>query len=128
MMMVEARRAERVRSFRRARIIFNNHSTTIDCVIKNISRSGAKIEIGNSMSIPETFDLEVPQKGRTFRARLSWRSETAIGVEFVEEEPVGQDRDRGEVERLRQENRALRQSVAQLTKRLEQLGHSVIQD
>ncbi len=126
MMMVEARRAERVRSFLRARIIFNNHSTTIDCVIKNISRAGAKIELGNSMSIPETFDLEVPQKGRSFRARLSWRNETSIGVEFVEDDAV--ERDRGEVERLRQENRALRASVAQLTKRLEQLGQPAMQD
>ena len=128
MMMVEARRAERVRSFLRARIIFNNHSTTIDCVIKNISRSGAKIDLGNSMSIPETFDLEVPQKGRTFRARLSWRNETSIGVAFVDDEPAGRDRARGEVERLKQENRTLRLSVAQLTKRLEQLGQSVTQD
>ena len=126
MMMVEARRAERVRSFLRARIVFNNHNTTIECTIKNISAGGAKIELSNTMSIPETFVLEVPQKGRSHRAKLSWRNETSIGVEFLDDEP-GQV-ERGEIERLRQENRTLRGLVARLTHRLEQLGQSVSDD
>lgn len=126
MMMVEARRAERVRSFLRARIAFNNGSTTIECTIKNISANGAKIEIGNTMSIPETFDLEIPQKGRTHRARLSWRNDTAIGVEFIGDEPVHVER--REIERLKIENRALHDRVAKLTRRLEQFGQLVLED
>ena len=126
MMMVEARRAERVRSFLKARIVFNNHNTTIECTIKNISTSGAKIEIGNAMSIPETFDLEIPQKGRSHRARLSWRNATAIGVEFIDEE-AGRT-ERVEIERLRLENRTLRETVAKLSRRLEQLGQTVLQE
>ena len=126
MMMAEARRAERVRSFLRARIVFNNSNTTIECTIKNISAGGAKIELGNAMSIPETFDLEIPQKGRMHRARLSWRNDTAIGVEFVDDEPARFER--GELERLRQENRTLRETVAKLSTRLRQLGHSQTPD
>ena len=125
MMMVEARRAERVRSFLRARIVFNNNNTSIECTIKNFSAGGAKIELGNTMSIPETFDLEIPQKGRRHRAKLSWRNETAIGVEFIDDERQGES---SEVERLRQDNRALREVVAKLTRRLEQLGHGAAQD
>ena len=125
MMMIEARRAERVRSLLRARILFNNNNSTIDCIVKNFSTCGAKIELDNTMSIPDFFDLEVPQRGRTYRAKLSWRDKQAIGVEFVEAEPTAKDVARKTVERLETENRKLRKSVAQLTKRLEDLGQSV---
>ena len=125
MMMIEARRAERVRSLLRARIIFNNHNSTIDCTIKNITPFGAKLDLGNAMSIPDVFDIEVPQKGRTFRARLAWRNATAVGVEFFEDETAAQDRARTKLERLEQENKKLRSTVAQLAKRLEDLGQDV---
>ncbi len=126
MMMIEARRAERVRSLLRARILFNNHNSTIDCIIKNFSPFGAKIELDNTMSIPDSFDLEIPQKGRTYRAKLSWRDRDAIGVEFIEDTPAVQEGALKSIERLQNENRKLRNSVAQLTKRLEELGQAVM--
>ncbi len=125
MMMIEARRAERVRSFLRARIVFNNQNSTVDCTIKNFSLYGAKIELANSVSIPSTFELEVPQKGRTYRAKLSWRDDEAIGVEFMDEDAAPRDVARPKLERLERENRTLRATVAQLTKRLEDLGQAV---
>ena len=125
MMMIEARRAERIRSLLRARIVYNNQNSTIDCTVKNISHSGAKIELGNTMSIPNAFDLEIPQKGRTYRARLAWRDENAIGVEFIEDEAAHREAFLGKVERLESEVRRLRAIVAQLTKLLEDLGQDV---
>ena len=125
MMMVEARRSERVRSFLRARIIFNNHNSTIDCTIKNFSPQGAKIAIANTMSIPDSFDLEVPQKGRTYRARMTWRDETAIGVEFVEDSSTSLETPQAKIERLEHESQRLRATVTLLAKRLEDLGQVV---
>ena len=125
MMMVEARRSERVRSFLRARIIFNNHSSTIDCTIKNFSRNGAKIELPNTATIPNEFDLEIPQKGRTYRARLSWRAETAVGVEFIEAEPSVHEAPRDAIQRFEAENARLRANLLQLGRRLEELGQPV---
>ena len=125
MMMIEARRAERIRSFLRARIVYNNHSSTIECTVKNLSPFGAKIELGNAMSIPDSFDLEIPQKSRTYRARLTWRSDIAIGVEFIEDEAVQRNISSGKVERLEGEIRRLRTVISQLTKRLEDLGQDI---
>ena len=124
MMMVEARQGERVRALLRARIIFNNRNSTIDCLIKNISTSGAKISLGNTISVPSEFDLEVPQRARTYRARIVWRDAEALGVTFIEGEPAREPVDMG-VERLRMENRQLKATVAALTKRLEDLGLDV---
>ena len=124
MMMVEARRSERVRSLLRARILFNNGASTIDCTIKNISIHGAKIEIAHSLSVPSEFDLEVPQRGRTYRAKMMWRAAASIGVEFVDQ-GVGSETAQVTIQRLEAENRKLRGSVALLSKRLEDLGQAV---
>ena len=84
MTMTEVRRDERVRALLRARILFNNNSSTIDCTVRNISSGGAKLEISSALTVPSEFDLDVPQKGRTYRARLMWRDANFLGVQFVE--------------------------------------------
>ena len=127
MMMLEARQGERVRALLRARIIFNNQNSTIDCTIKNISACGAKIELDNTASVPAEFDLEVPQRARTYRARIVWRDAVACGVTFVEAAAAKEPADTS-LERLRKENRQLKATVAALTKRLEDLGQDVSQD
>jgi PilZ domain-containing protein len=67
--MPEARRSERLKSLLRARIVFNAGSSTIECVIKNVSAHGMRLEIADGLSVPGEFDLEVPHKGRTYRTR-----------------------------------------------------------
>ena len=127
MMMVEARRSERIRSFLRARIIFNNGASTFECTIKNISLHGAKIDIAHSMSVPSEFDLEVPQRGRTYRAKMMWRAADSVGVEFLEQGAAAgmSQTAQATIQRLEVENRKLRTCVAQLTKRLEDLGQTI---
>ena len=41
--MSEARKLDRARSILGAHIIFNNHNSTVDCQIRNISKSGARL-------------------------------------------------------------------------------------
>lgn len=125
MAMAEVRRDERVRAFLRARIIFNNHNSTVDCIIKNISASGAKIELSNALSIPSEFDLDVPQKGRIYRARMMWRDAEALGVEFIEGAPEDKAALEVRLGQLERESRKLKATIAILTKRLENLGQDV---
>jgi hypothetical protein len=119
--MPENRRSERLKSLLRARIIFNGGNSTIDCVIKNVSAHGMRLEVADGLSIPGEFDLEVPHRGRTYRARLVWRGGGTIGVAFVpaNAEPVRAD---DELRRLERENAALRAQLRELTERLQELG------
>jgi hypothetical protein len=117
----EARRSERLKSLLRAKIVFSGGSSTIDCLIRNVSAHGMRLEIAESLSVPGEFDLEVPHKGRTYRARLIWRGEGMIGVAFVpaNAEPIRPD---GDLQRLERENADLRAQLRQLTERLQELG------
>jgi len=126
-MQEDGRGAERVRSFLRAQIIYNNRASTTDCIVKNISATGAKIAIDEALSVPSEFDLHIPQKGRTYRARMAWRDATAIGVEFIDNEqaPAAEEAVPASELRLRSlelQNAELRSRVRELSRRLENLG------
>ena len=124
MTMVEARRGERVRSFLRARIVFNNKNSSIDCTIKNISPTGAKLEVANTFSLPAEFDLQIPAKNRTVRAKMMWRDAEALGVEFQDQNTNASAAEQT-IETLERENRKLKTKLALLTKRLQDLGQDV---
>jgi len=129
--MEEMRQSERVRSFLRAQIVFNNRMSTIDCIIKNISPTGAKVALNDTLAVPTEFEIDIPQKGRTHRARLVWRDKESIGVEFMEPKPaaapappptpvINHEHLLGE---LQLENAELKVKIRRLRKRLEELGH-----
>src|SRR5665213_148279 len=114
-MMTEARHNERVRTILGAQIIFNNKNSTLECQIRNISPTGARLVLSESVTLPEEFDINVPQKGRTYRARLRWRTPEGAGIEFLRDEQRGGaaiDRDLFErVRELENENELLRKRV-----------------
>lgn len=125
--MQEHRATERVRSFLRAQIVFNNRMTTIECIIKNYSAAGAKIALNDTLAVPTEFDVYIPAKQRNHHARLVWRDKDAIGVNFIEagdaaeKKPttsVGVDR----VRELELQNAELKSRIRELSKRLEDLG------
>jgi hypothetical protein len=81
-MTAEKRSAPRTRSFLKGKAIFNNRQSTLDCLVRDISASGARLEVSNAVLLPDSFDLYVAQKDSTSRARITWRRDGEIGVEF----------------------------------------------
>jgi hypothetical protein len=128
------RSAERVRSFLRAQIIFNNRMSTIDCIIKNISPNGARIALSDTMALPTEFDIYIPQKGRGHHARLIWRDKESIGVEFTDAQIAAPGASAGtpveppamgteaRLRELELQNAELKARIRALSKRLEDLG------
>jgi hypothetical protein len=128
--MQEMRHAERIRSFLRAQIIFNNRMSTIDCTIKNISPTGARVALSDTLAVPAEFEIDIPQKGRSYRARLVWRDKEAIGVEFIDAKthaaasaaPPHVAAPEQRLHDLQLQNAELKAKIQKLRKRLEDLG------
>jgi hypothetical protein len=55
----------------------------IDCVVRNISQTGAALEVASPLGIPETFNLVVSADHARYRCRVAWRKDKRIGVAFV---------------------------------------------
>jgi PilZ domain len=80
--MLETRRSRRVGNLLGAKIIFNDRASIIDCVVTNISSSGAELVFADTREIPNDFELSIPTKFCCYCARLVWRDTYGVGVEF----------------------------------------------
>ena len=78
--MSERRKAARQKSFLRGCIYFNNRRSAVDCLVRDISPLGARLIFSDTVSVPDAFDLYVPQKEQTLKARVYWRRGDEIGV------------------------------------------------
>ncbi len=83
-MTSERRQKLRKRTFLKGRILFNKGASSMDCLVRDFSEAGARLELGETNTLPDVFDLFIPQKEATLRASLRWRHDDAIGVAFVE--------------------------------------------
>lgn len=79
------RQSERARSFLRGEIVHSNGASRTECTIRDISEVGARIQVPRSVTLPEYFELSIPQKGRHERAKIIWIKDGEIGVVFSEE-------------------------------------------
>lgn len=55
----------------------------IDCTVRNLSESGAALEVASPLGIPETFNLLVSGEPSPRRCRVAWRKDTRIGIAFL---------------------------------------------
>ena len=74
------RLTNRSRTFKGGRIHFN-YAGTIDCVIRNVSATGACLEIENPVGIPDDFSLW--RETETCSCHVMWRKQRRIGVRFI---------------------------------------------
>lgn len=64
------------------------HGATRDCVVRNISETGAHLEFSNVVKLPkEQMSLRIARKGRSFLARIIWWRDNFVGVAFSSERP-----------------------------------------
>ena len=75
-------RLPRQRVLKGAKIIFNNGTSVLDCIARNVSDGGAALQLPDTGSVPAEFVLEI--KGEPRRpCRVVWRREDRIGVRFT---------------------------------------------
>jgi hypothetical protein len=55
---------------------------TFDCMVRNISETGAALEVVTPLFIPDKFTLIVPSDRLSRPCRVMWRRERRIGVSF----------------------------------------------
>jgi hypothetical protein len=60
---------------------------TRDCVVRNISETGAHLEFSNVVKLPkEKMSLTIARKGRSFLAKVVWWRDNFVGIAFNSEQ------------------------------------------
>jgi PilZ domain-containing protein len=82
--MDERRASSRQRRLHGAKIVFNDGSSSIDCVVRDLSTNGARLDVVSPIGIPEWFDLRINRNGACYPSKVAWRSGKQIGVTFID--------------------------------------------
>lgn len=77
--------APRVRTFLKGVVLYDNRRVSIDCTIRDLSHSGARLVFATMVAIPDQFELQIPQKGQVMQARVRRREGLEIGVSFEDQ-------------------------------------------
>jgi hypothetical protein len=78
----EHRKEPRQRTFKGGTISFDR-AAGIDCIVRNISKTGACLEIQSPLGIPDKFTLVIKPEYLRRSCEIAWRSADRIGVRFV---------------------------------------------
>ena len=79
--MEEKRKSQRQRLLKGGTIMFGR-AAGIDCVVRNLSETGACLEIASPLGIPDAFTLVISKDNMQWPCNVAWRSARRIGVCF----------------------------------------------
>jgi hypothetical protein len=55
---------------------------SVDCVISNISDTGARLRFGTAVALPGLFEVHCKKSGRSWWVNLAWQTDRIVGVRF----------------------------------------------
>jgi hypothetical protein len=117
--VMEKREIPRHKCFLRAFVYFEGRGTAVDCVVRDISDIGARLQFEKPLVLAELLDLHIPIKGQSFHAEKRWYNGGEMGVAFhstknTNADDTGVDR---RVERLKSEIDVLKKAIKHLQKK-----------
>jgi hypothetical protein len=121
----DKRRAIRDRTHLTGCISFGGGAISTDCTVTQLSSMGARIKIPESVALPDTFDISIPQRQLNCSARSVWRMGSLIGIEFTSSEHekprIDEQQAIARIRELEAENAKLRARFAELTIQVQRL-------
>ena len=87
--MTERRTNDRQRVLKAAKIVWNKGSSVLDCTMRNISKSGAMVEVVNTLSVPDEFELRWDDNAQRQQCIVVWRKLSRLSVKFANGPPRG---------------------------------------
>ena len=72
--------AARKRVLKTGYIVFSYNVPKLECTVRNISETGASIQVSTTIGIPSSFDVIID--GARRHCLSVWRTDTKIGIAF----------------------------------------------
>jgi PilZ domain len=79
----ERRSGQRHRALKGGTLYFNKGYSSLECVIRDISESGARIQMGETFGVPTRFTMSISGEDERVEASLRWRTSRNIGLSFL---------------------------------------------
>ena len=79
----ERRADQRHRVLKGGTLQFNNGYSSLECVIRDLSATGARIQMGETFGVPSRFTMSISGETKRIEASLRWRNSRNIGLTFL---------------------------------------------
>ncbi len=115
----ERRQALRQKSLLRGLVYFGNSPSAMNCLVRDVSETGARLKFGGPITAPDNIELHIPTKNQVLRAKVKWREVDEIGISFTTESAAAATTEENlaaRVERLEGEIAQLKQMLKRLTR------------
>ena len=80
--MNDCRQTARMRRLKEGRLVFNHRNSVMSCVVRDASKFGARITIGEPYLVPHEFEFLVAGD-EPRAARKVWIRQNEMGLEYV---------------------------------------------
>ncbi len=81
----DGRIAQRQKVLKSGKILVPGNLSVVDCTIRDISESGARLVVGDQMAVPGEFRFVVLMDNTIRDAKVVWRRGGLIGITFTGE-------------------------------------------
>lgn len=81
----DKRRVTRHRVLKEGKIVMLNNWSVVDCSIRDISETGARIRCKDQPAVPSDFRLLLMAEQRIRDAHVVWRKDDQLGLQFTGE-------------------------------------------
>ncbi len=80
--MDERRSSPRRRTFLGAQLKRPGGATISDCIVRDLSKTGARLYVAQPIALPGEIELEITKTGERFRAEVVWAARDSYGIRF----------------------------------------------
>lgn len=80
--MYERRRERRLRVLKQAKVMLTEW-VSVNCVVRDISPGGARLEFNGPIYLPHAFQLQIPSAELNIPAAPAWQSRGEAGIRFT---------------------------------------------
>ena len=78
------RRAVRLRTLKGAHLVLPNNVSTFVCTVRNMSATGALVELPSTLGVPQRVTLRLDDGSPEKLCDVAWRTEKRLGLHFVD--------------------------------------------
>ena len=80
---IERRNCERSKVFLGAQLRVSEYFEPAECVVRDISAFGARLQLRDGRNLPRNVNLFIPSRNVRVTADVTWRHDNFVGVAFV---------------------------------------------
>lgn len=84
----DSRRSGRKRTLLGGKITYADGAHTLDCTIRDVSRTGARIALAKGLGIPSAVYLIDLRNGVAYEANVEWCRPPEFGLAFLKTHPL----------------------------------------